>query len=277
MMDCKSTLTWAAHTALHTKNARLKAIITQSFYDLYHQGAIGLASHNISTERPARPNKPELLHPKDMPRRTSGHSEKNRASLLHALAHIELNAIDLSWDMIARFAFYQDTKMPKEFFDDWLQIAYEEAKHFLLLDNRLNDLGYCYGDFPAHDGLWESAINTADNFAARLAIVPMVLEARGLDVTPSMIEGMRRNDDLTSADILQIIHDEEIHHVKNGKKWFEWVAEKEKQINPDVYWQSLVNDYFKGQLKPPFNIPSRDKANFPQDWYEPIAKQISTV
>lgn len=272
-MPCERNLSWAAKTVLFTKNARLKAQISQQFYHDFHNGFVDETTHNSHIERPARPDKPELLHPRDMPRRTSGHGLKNRISLLHALAHIELNAIDLAWDMIARFAFYEETKMPNDFFIDWLQIAYEESKHFLMLDNRLREFGSQYGDLPAHDGLWESALDTANNVAARLAIVPMVLEARGLDVTPSMIEGMKRNSDETSASLLQIIHDEEIHHVKNGKKWFEWIAQKQGQNNPDLYWQNLVDQYFKGSLKPPFNIPSRNKADFPRDWYEPIAKK----
>ena len=270
-MSDEQNLTLAAHTVLHTKHARLKAQISHNLYHAFHEGFVGPVYKNIHIERPGRPQKPELLHPKDMPRRTAGHSIQNRISLLHALAHIELNAIDLAWDMIARFGIYQETRMPDDFFTDWLQIAYEESKHFLMLDDRLREMGAHYGALPAHDGLWESALDTAHDFAARLAIVPMVLEARGLDVTPTMIKGMKRNGDEVSASLLQIIHDEEIHHVKNGKKWFDWVAQEQGKKDPDLYWQSLVDQYFKGSLKPPFNIPSRDKANFPRDWYEPIA------
>lgn len=265
------TLTRAAITALSTHNACLKAWVTRSFAQKWRTGELDGIGEPAFITRPARPSKPALLSPADMPRRTAGHSVQNRIALLHALAHIELNAVDLAWDMIARFTLFEGTEMPHDYFDDWVQIADEEAKHFLMLDTRLRELGGFYGELPAHDGLWESAHNTRDNFAARLAVVPMVFEARGLDVTPNMISRLQGNGDHESARILQIIHDEEITHVKNGKKWFEWVADKQDKTDAEKYWQDLVEDYFKGTLKRPFNVDSRNRANFPQDWYEPLA------
>ena len=264
-------LTQAAITVLNTRNARLKAWVSRAFADQWRSGTIHEIGAAHAVSRPARPEKPALLNPANMPRRTPGHSVQNRIALLHALAHIELNAVDLAWDMIVRFTCFDTAEMPRDYFDDWVQIADEEAKHFLLLDERLRELGGCYGDLPAHDGLWESAHDTRDDFAARLAVVPMVLEARGLDVTPGMISRLKGNGDLESARILKIIHDEEITHVKNGKKWFEWVADKQGETDAEAYWQDLVESYFKGKLKRPFNVDSRNRANFPQDWYEPLA------
>ena len=153
-------------------------------------------------------------------------TEAGRIALLHALAHIELNAIDLSWDIVARFAGWSEAgrRLPKAFFDDWVGVADDEARHHAMLEARLNRLGASYGDLPAHDGLWQASMATAHDLAARLALVPLVLEARGLDVTPAMIESLRRHGDDDSADALQIIHDDEIGHVAAGKRWFDFVC-----------------------------------------------------
>ncbi|MGH1378122.1 MAG: ferritin-like domain-containing protein [Alphaproteobacteria bacterium] len=226
--------------------------------------------------RPARPKKPELRHPNDMPKRRKAGSDKSKIALLHAIAHIELNAIDLAWDIIARFSHYSEQNqkngftLPKKFYDDWVKVADDEAKHFLMLEERLNDFGATYGDLPAHDSLWESSEKTAHDFAARLAIVPMVLEARGLDVTPGMIAMMKKQEDQKTADMLQIIHDDEVTHVKAGTDWFEhWCSYNDFDI--ETHWQELVKKYFGTSLKRPFNHPSREKAGMLRDWYEPLA------
>jgi uncharacterized ferritin-like protein (DUF455 family) len=215
-----------------------------------------------------------------MPKRGKAGSLKSKKALLHALAHIELNAIDLAWDIMARFSFLSEEhiekgfSLPRVFFDDWCKVADDEAKHFLLLNTRLNDFGITYGDLPAHDGLWESSERTAHDFAARLAVVPMVLEARGLDVTPNMIENMKKFEDFESATILQTIHDDEITHVKAGTVWFEsWCAYYALDI--ETTWQDLVQTYFYKTLKPPFNHPSRHKAGMLRHWYEPLMEENS--
>jgi uncharacterized ferritin-like protein (DUF455 family) len=236
-------------------------------------GTIGAA--NDVPARPARPAKPELRRPGDMPKRKKATTPHAKIALLHALAHIELNAIDLAWDIMARFAFLAASKgdafrLPRAFFDDWVKVAADEAKHFLLLSARLKDLGAAYGDLPAHDGLWEASEKTAHDFAARLAIVPMVLEARGLDVTPGMIAAMTAQGDLETAGILQTIHDDEITHVRAGTVWFEaWCAHE--GLDVEATWQGLVRQYF-GLLKRPFNDPSRQKAGMIRDWYEPLTE-----
>lgn len=217
--------------------------------------------------RPGRPALPLLVAPGKVKRRRITEAPTGRIALLHALAHIELNAIDLAWDIIARFG---DVDLPRAFFDDWVGVAHEEAQHFALLAARLAALGARYGDLPAHDGLWEAAEVTADDLAARLAIVPLVLEARGLDVTLPMIDRLNAAADHDSAAVLQRIHDDEIGHVAVGKRWFDWICARIDK-EPRGHWQSLVESRFRGVLKSPFNEDSRARAGFTADWYGPLA------
>ena len=219
-------------------------------------------------DRPARPDRPALLPPGRMPRRRINRGIAGRIALLHALAHIELNAIDLAADILARFA--GDPLVTQEFHDDWVAVLDDEARHFMMLQDRLAELGAAYGDLPAHDGLWEAAGNTAHDLLARLAVVPLVLEARGLDVTPAMIERLHQADDSASAGILQVIHDDEIGHVATGRKWFEHVCARQS-LDPATTFHDLVRRYFRGALKPPFNDASRSAAGVPSSWYLPLA------
>ena len=215
-------------------------------------------------DRPARPERPELRLPRDMPRRRAAGGAKSFA-LLHAIAHIELNAIDLAWDLIARFGPY----LPDPALDDWVTVAAEEAIHFGLLSGRMTDLGGSYGDLPAHDGLWQAASATAGDLAARLAVVPLVLEARGLDVTPGMIANFRRHGDTESVLILERIYRDEIRHVAAGMRWFEWVCTAQS-LEPGTTWRAHVGRYYRGFLKAPFNTAGRDQAGFPAAYYEPL-------
>ncbi len=271
------TLCDAALDVLTTANAHKKAQKTRNFATLWRDKQITeLGSVEDIPTRPARPDKPELLMPRDMPKRKKGDSDQNKINLLHALSHIELNAIDLAWDIIVRYSHYytaDDFSLPIDFYNDWLKVADDEAKHFLMLSDRLSDFNAKYGDLPAHDGLWEAATKTAKDFAARLAIVPMVLEARGLDVTPGMIEHMLSQGDTKTADMLKIIHDDEITHVAAGTVWFKkWCAHFGH--DEEEYFQSLVKTYFNANLKKPFNHPSREEAGMIRDWYEPLAESV---
>lgn len=205
-----------------------------------------------------------LLPPRDMPKRRNFGSLAGRIALLHALAHIELNAIDLAWDLTARFG---DAALSREFFDDWVRVAAEEALHFCLLSERLAALGAAYGDLPAHDGLWEAAAVTADDQIARLAIVPLVLEARGLDVTPEMIRRLERVGDSDSAAVLDRIYRDEIGHVAAGMRWFAFFCHAAGR-EPQAAFHDAVRRYFTGVLKPPFNRAARDAAGFPAAYYE---------
>lgn len=186
--------------------------------------------------------------------------------MLHALAHIEFVAIDLAFDLIGRFG----NRFPREFVDDWMRVGSEEAMHFALLDRRLRHLGSAYGALPAHDGLWESAETTAHDALARLAIVPMVLEARGLDVTPATIDRFEKSGDDISARILTRIMHDEIRHVGFGVKWFESRC-KSENVAPQQQWRTLVSRYFGGRLKPPFNDSARRQAGLTRDFYLSLA------
>lgn len=201
-----------------------------------------------------------------MPRRRKAGTEKNRIALLHALAHIELNAIDLAWDMVARFGASIAAEMRADFLADWIGVAADEAKHFSLLESRLNELDAAYGDLPAHDGLWQAALDTADDLAARLAIVPLVLEARGLDVTPQMIDQFAAANDEASAYILKIIYEEEIGHVRAGYCWFAWLCQRDGR-DPAERFRELLEVRFKGRLKPPFNEAARAKTGMNRAFY----------
>ena len=217
--------------------------------------------------RPARPARPLLLPPRAMPKRKAGGSVEKRIALLHALAHIELNAVDLAWDIIARFG---SADTPRGFFEDWVKVGEEEAIHFSLLQARLGELGATYGNLPAHDGLWQAAEETAHDLLARLAIVPLVLEARGLDVTPATIADFRRASDEASAAILDRIYRDEIGHVAAGMRWFHHFAEA-AGLDPKQAWQERVRRHFKGTLKPPFNDAARSDAGFDPDFYRPLS------
>ena len=217
-------------------------------------------------ERPGRPDRPELRPPRDMPRRRAS-GAKGRFALLHALAHIELNAVDMTWDLVARFA-HED--MPRAFHDDWVQVGLEEAKHFGLLRERLAELGGSYGDLPAHDGLWQAAQQTGHDLLARLAVVPLILEARGLDVTPAMIENLNAAGDTASARILEIIYRDEKRHVAFGMKWFRYRCQQERRPIESTFHR-LVRDNFHGGIKPPFNEQARSEAGLTPGFYKPLS------
>ena len=216
-------------------------------------------------DRPGRPARPELKAPRDMPRRSAGGS-KGRIALLHSLAHIELNAVDMTWDLVGRFA-HED--MPRAFFDNWVQVGLEEAKHFELLARRLVELGSWYGELPAHDGLWQAAQATGHDLTARLAVVPLVLEARGLDVTPATIDGLTAAGDAASAAILEIIYRDEKRHVAFGAKWFRHMCDRQGRP-PEPTFHALVRANFRGALKPPFNDRARSEAGLTPGFYRPL-------
>ena len=254
----------AVRAVLEAPDPRVKAALARQAFADWSHGALGVDKQAPSNwpDRPARPDRPLLLAPRKMPTRKLG-SEKGRAAQIHALAHIELNAIDLACDMAGRFC---DRGLDDSFYGDWLSIAADEARHFLMLEKRLNDMGFGYGDFPAHDGLWEAAYDTRHDLAARLAIVPMVLEARGLDVTPGMIKRFNKAGDTATVSILETIYEDEKSHVAAGVKWFHEVCSSEN-IDPTQCFHNKLNDYFKGKLKPPFNEAARTAAGMPLAFY----------
>ncbi|MCJ9673781.1 MULTISPECIES: ferritin-like domain-containing protein [unclassified Neorhizobium] len=216
-------------------------------------------------ERPGRPAKPELVPPKAVGKR-SLHTVNGRIATLHAIAHIELNAVDLALDIVARFA---TEPVPNSFFDGWMQVAFEEAKHFRMVRARLNQMGADYGDMPAHDGLWQAAHSTRNDLTARLAVVPLILEARGLDVTPSLQAKMRETGDLESAAILDVIYNDEKGHVAIGAKWFRFLCARERK-DPAATFQQLVRANFRGSLKAPFNDIARAEAGLTPSFYRSL-------
>lgn len=215
--------------------------------------------------RPGRPERPELLQPRDMPRRSLG-SPAGRIAFLHAIAHIELNAVDLAWDIIGRFV---GEAVPRSFFDQWVGVASEEAIHFGLLAERLAAFGAAYGDLPAHDGLWQAAEATGSDLTARLAIVPLVLEARGLDVTPPMIATFRAAGDEATAAVLARIYEDEKGHVFVGASWFRYLCDREGRAAEPAF-HDLVRRHFRGALRPPFNDRARSAACLTPGFYRPL-------
>ena len=204
---------------------------------------------------PGRPAKPQLVSARQVPQRGLGSAE-GRAALVHAVAHIEFNAINLGLDAAYRFR-----GMPDDFYRDWLSCAHDEARHFALLSARLAELGHAYGDFDAHNGLWEMAEKTAHSDTARMALVPRVLEARGLDVTPGMIERLRHAGDERSITVLQVILREEVAHVAAGTRWYRWCCERDG-LDPIDHFFDLLRDYMGVALRGPFNRPARLEAGF---------------
>jgi uncharacterized ferritin-like protein (DUF455 family) len=265
--DASTTLAEAAVAVLKTADPELKARRTWETADAWRRGEITAVGTGVPPVRPARPERPPLMGPRQVPRRRISAGPRGRIALLHAIAHIELNAIDLAWDLIARFA---GPALPRSFADDWVKVADEEAKHFGLLNGRLQDLGARYGDLPAHDGLWQAAEATAHDLLARLAVVPLVLEARGLDVTPAMIAKLETVGDGASAAILETIYRDEIGHVAIGRHWFEWLCGT-RGLAPGPAWQDQVRRHFRGAFKPPFNEAARAAAGFSAAIYQPPA------
>jgi uncharacterized ferritin-like protein (DUF455 family) len=204
---------------------------------------------------PGRPSRPELVSPSQVPRRRLG-SDEGRAALMHAIAHIEFNAINLALDAVCRFR-----EMPRQYYLDWISVAQDEARHFLLLQSRLMQFGRAYGDFPAHNGLWEMAEKTAHSCLVRMALVPRVLEARGLDVTPGMIQRLQSVGDQESIAVLEVILEEEVRHVAIGTHWFNFCCEVEDR-NPLETFLELLKSHFTGTIRGPFNLDARARAGF---------------
>lgn len=253
-----SDLFAAAQRCLVVSDPEQKFALTRKAAADYRVGILHAQASDVSVEAissPGRPERPQLIEPRNLAQRGLGTSE-GRAALVHAIAHIEFNAINLAWDAVYRFR-----DMPEAFYADWVSVADDEARHFSMLSERLGELGHQYGDFDAHNGLWEMAIATADSCLRRMALVPRVLEARGLDVTPGMIHRLRNVGDHTTADILEIILREEIAHVAAGSRWFVWCCEK-SGLEPEATFAELLEIHTRGSLRGPFNTEARLNAGF---------------
>jgi len=266
MTPRRRTLGEAIRAALLTGEAQSKVFAARAAARDWRLGRLDFVVDGPMPDRPAWPAELVLLSPARMPKRGKMGSARNRIALWHALAHIEFVAIDLALDMAGRFG----AAMGDDFVTDFLAVAADEAMHFALIARKLESLGSHYGALPVHDGLWSAARDTAHDVAARLAVVPMVLEARGLDVTPATLERVRAQGDESGARILERILDDEIRHVAAGSKHFHAICARRGE-NPRESWQKLVHTYFSGGLKGPFNDSARFAGGLPRDYYATIA------
>ncbi|OVA17886.1 Protein of unknown function DUF455 [Macleaya cordata] len=297
------TLVEAALRVLNTADPVEKAKLGEAVATRWLQGSILEPYHQSLdfdvSDRPARLSNVKLVSPSLMPKLGKAGSLQSRQAILHSLVHTESWAIDLSWDIIARFG--KQESMPREFFTDFVKVAQDEGRHFTLLAARLEELGSFYGALPAHDGLWDSATATSKDLLARLAIEHCVHEARGLDVLPTTISRFRNGGDNQTADLLEtVVYPEEITHCAAGVKWFKYLCLRsknpvtstissgdaegietdtqatEKEVEGDSQmviqkFHSTVRAHFRGPLKPPFNVKAREAAGFGPLWYEPLA------
>lgn len=248
----------AAKRCLDATDPAEKLRLTHAVWEGLESGALHPDSGAPEPEpisAPGRPARPQLVPQRQVPHRGLGTPE-GRAALVHAVAHIEFNAINLAWDAVYRFR-----GMPAEYYRDWASCANDEARHFALLSHRLAELGHTYGDFDAHNGLWEMAEKTAHRDTVRMALVPRVLEARGLDVTPGMIDRLRAVGDERTIAILDVILREEVAHVAAGTRWFRWCCARDG-LDPRETFLDLVRDYMGRNLRGPFNRSARLQAGF---------------
>jgi uncharacterized ferritin-like protein (DUF455 family) len=248
----------AAKACLDCADPAEKLRLTHETWAAVQAGTLTIDSFAPPPEpigEPGRPERPHLVHPRELPQRGLG-IEEGRIALIHAVAHIEFNAINLAWDAVYRFR-----GMPVDFYRDWASVANDEARHFALLSKRLAELGHAYGDFDAHNGLWDMTVKTAHSDTARMALVPRVLEARGLDVTPGMIERLQRAGDTATVAVLQVILREEVAHVAFGSRWFRWCCERDG-LEPLATFRKLLGKYMGHTLRGPFNLAARREAGF---------------
>ncbi|MCL7419466.1 MAG: ferritin-like domain-containing protein [Methylobacter sp.] len=256
-----------AEACLHRTNIDEKLMLTHEAWQLLQAGRL-----SVSPDRPVLPianvkfpERPRLLAPRNMPQRKLTNADGIMA-FFHAIAHVEFVAIYLAWDMLYRFR-----GLPEQFYQDWLRVADEEAQHFALIRAHLRGMCIDYGDLPAHSGLWEHATDTADNLLARLAMVPRCMEARGLDVTPAIIEKFNKMGDDNSVAILTRILTDEVGHVRLGSYWFKFVC-RQQGLEPETKYRELIGQYYKGgKPKGPFNREMRIIAGFSNaelDWLE---------
>jgi uncharacterized ferritin-like protein (DUF455 family) len=261
------TLFEAARACLLACDVEEKLAMTTQVANAWRSHALVLddATPPGTIGEPGRPPRPRLVHPRQVPRRTLA-APAGRAVFLHALAHIEFNAINLAWDAVYRFR-----GLPRDYYDDWVRIAAEEAYHFTLLRERLREFSHDYGDFDAHDGLWDMARKTAHDPLLRMALVPRVLEARGLDVTPGMIARLHAVGDEPSCAILEIILRDEITHVAAGTRWFRHLC-AERALDAGQTFAMIIADYTRnGRLPGPLNTSARQAAGFSSTELEMLA------
>lgn len=261
-----------AYNCLMQADIAKKIACVDQLYSNWNKGGIlnrdNQAKDDIKTiEIPGRPDKPELIPTSKLKQRKLG-SELGRATLIHAITHIEFNAINLALDAVYRFR-----ELPDDYYTDWLKVAHEEAYHFSLLSDRLEKMGYHYGDFPAHNGLWEMVLKTDHDVMTRMALVPRVLEARGLDVTPGMMARLAKAGDNETVECLKIILRDEIGHVAIGSRWFKHSCEL-RGLVPEKTFRDLLVEYMGGALRGPFYMEGRLQAGFTQEEMDDLVAML---
>ena len=256
-MASMTNLFEAAESCLRSTEVATKLALAEALRADYVAGRLSTEDPGTPAEAidAGRPPRPELVAPGRLARRRIGTPE-GQAALIHAVAHIEFNAINLACDAVYRFR-----DLPEAYYADWVQVAAEEAVHFALLRDRLVDLGHAYGDFPAHNGLWELAVKTGSDPLLRMALVPRVMEARGLDVTPGMIERFRKIGDDQTVAVLEIILRDEVGHVEAGTRWFRYLCER-RDLDPETTYFSLLETHFTGSIRCPLHKSARREAGF---------------
>ena len=255
-----TSLQQSAWQVLQCRDPDEKIRLAQQVAEQWQAGELSLTGSQ-AVERlpiPGRPDQPTLVSPQKMPRR-SMNSQAGRNALIHAVTHIEFNAINLAWDAVYRFA-----DMPKDFYSDWISVGLDEGRHFLMLRDYLRDNGSDYGELQAHNGLWEMAFKTDHDVLTRMALVPRVLEARGLDVTPGMLTKLESAGDARAVEHLQLILREEIGHVRIGSRWYHYCC-KQRGVEPQSHFRELVKTYMSGLPRGPLNIEARLMAGFEED------------
>ncbi|PPQ77805.1 hypothetical protein CVT25_015298 [Psilocybe cyanescens] len=274
----KTLMQWAV-LILNTPNPTLKVERTRHAVDLFRTGKLGSIGHKS----------PNVPRPPDVPLREESFarntvdpkkvkSRKNLAVMLHALANIEQWAIDLAWDIMARFG-PDHPDLPPAFFSDFSKMALDESKHFSLLTARLAAISPStpYGSMPVHASLWESATVTSHSLRSRLAIIHLVHEARGLDINPATIERFRRAGDMETVRVMEIIHADEVTHVTSGHRWFTWVCAQEGTADPVSAFREEVRRGWRGDVKGPFNVEDREKAGLTPHFYEDLKGEMGFI
>ncbi|NNL07218.1 MAG: ferritin-like domain-containing protein [Gammaproteobacteria bacterium] len=260
MADIDNNLFEHALACIRIDDPGVKASSVQTLYDRWRANELDTVSHTqpVAIPVPGRPERPHLVSPRKVPKR-GFKSKPGLLKLAHAITHIEFNAINLALDAVYRFR-----EMPDDYYSDWLRVAAEESSHYLMLASYLEDNGAGYGDYDAHNGLWEMAVKTDHDVMVRMALVPRVLEARGLDVTPGMIDKLEKVGVHELVNILRVIHREEIGHVRIGTRWFNYICQL-RGLSPRIIFSELLNDYMKGVIQGPFDQESRLQAGFTED------------
>ncbi len=253
----------SAYTCLMAANVEQKMLLTNALSEQFQQRDFLIEAEPTahSIPKPGRPERPVLVSPRDLSKR-SIHDEEGRAALIHSIAHIEFNAINLALDVVYRFR-----GQPRSFYADWLLVAQEEAYHFSLVAGHLNKLGYAYGDFSGHNGLWEMAIETDYDVLVRMALVPRVMEARGLDVTPGIITKFEQVGDEAMVEILGIIQRDEVGHVEIGTRWYRYFCEQ-RGLSPLETFKQLIEKHMHGGIRGPYDHVRRKQAGFTADELE---------